>query len=61
MLDDVQERLRDLIARAGASKIETIASHVENANTMALLFQLGVSYMQGHYLHEPEVVLEEAV
>jgi EAL domain-containing protein (putative c-di-GMP-specific phosphodiesterase class I) len=25
---------------------------------MAVLFQLGVSYVQGHYLHEPEVVLE---
>lgn len=59
--ESIQARLRDLIARARESKIETIASHVENANTMALLFQLGVSYMQGHYLHEPEVVLEEAV
>jgi hypothetical protein len=26
---------------------------------MAVLFQLGVSYMEGHYVHEAEVVLEE--
>ena len=24
---------------------------------MAVLFQLGAAYMQGHYVHEPEVVL----
>jgi hypothetical protein len=27
---------------------------------MAVLFQLGVAYMQGHYVHEPEVVLADA-
>jgi hypothetical protein len=27
---------------------------------MAVLFQLGVGYMQGHYVHEPEVVLADA-
>jgi hypothetical protein len=26
---------------------------------MAILFQLGVHFMQGHYVHEPEVVLQE--
>jgi hypothetical protein len=24
-----------------------------------VLFQLGVAYMQGHYVHEPEVVLAD--
>ena len=28
---------------------------------MAVLFQLGVNFMQGHYVHEPEVVLQERV
>jgi EAL domain-containing protein (putative c-di-GMP-specific phosphodiesterase class I) len=41
--------------------IETIAERVENANAMAVLFQLGVHFMQGHYVHEPEVVLQEQV
>ncbi len=27
---------------------------------MAVLFQLGAAYVQGHYVHEPEVVLSEA-
>jgi hypothetical protein len=27
---------------------------------MAVLFQLGVAYMQGHYVHEPEVVLADS-
>jgi hypothetical protein len=27
---------------------------------MAVLFQLGLDFMQGHYVHEPEVVLEKA-
>jgi hypothetical protein len=26
-----------------------------------VLFQLGVGYVQGHYVHEPEVVLENIV
>ena len=55
----LQETVRGYIKLAGEKKIETIAERVEDANTMAVLFQLGVGYMQGHYLHEPEVVLEE--
>jgi EAL domain-containing protein (putative c-di-GMP-specific phosphodiesterase class I) len=39
--------------------IATIAERVEDANTMAVLFQLGVHYMQGHYVQEAEVVLGE--
>ena len=57
----IQERLRGFVASAKRHNIQTIAARVENANTMAVLFQLGVDYMQGHYLHEPEVVLEEVV
>jgi diguanylate cyclase (GGDEF)-like protein len=56
----IQERLRGFVSNASRNKIQTIATRVENANAMAVLFQLGVSYMQGHYLHEPEVVLEAA-
>ncbi|MEJ2274743.1 MAG: hypothetical protein P8Y01_09250, partial [Woeseiaceae bacterium] len=39
--------------------IRTIAERVENANAMAVLFQLGLDFMQGHYVHEP-VVLQDA-
>jgi diguanylate cyclase (GGDEF)-like protein len=55
----LQERVRAFISAAQKRNIPTIAERVENANTMAVLFQIGVAYVQGHYLHEPEVVLEE--
>lgn len=57
----IQEKLRGFVSNATRHQIKTVASRVENANAMAVLFQLGVSYMQGHYLHEPEVVLEAVV
>jgi len=55
-----QEAVRLLVAAARARKVETIAERVEQASTMAVLFQLGIGYMQGHYVHEPEVVLAES-
>ena len=55
----LQESVRQVTSAADQRKIETIAERVENANEMAVLFQLGVHFMQGHYVHEPEVVLEE--
>jgi diguanylate cyclase (GGDEF)-like protein len=54
---ELQERVRAFVKAAEKRKILTIAERVEDANTMAVLFQLGVGYMQGHYLHEAEVVL----
>ena len=56
---DMQKSVQQVTAAADQRKIETIAERVENANAMAVLFQLGVHYMQGHYVHEPEVVLQE--
>ena len=58
--NQVQESVRQLASAAEQRGVETIAERVENANAMAVLFQLGVHYMQGHYVHEPEVVLQEA-
>lgn len=55
----MQEQVSRLVGEAGSRGIETIAERVENANTMAILFQLGINYMQGHYVHEPEVVLQD--
>jgi len=56
---ELQEKVTRLVTTATELGIETIAERVENANTMAVLFQLGFHYMQGHYVHEPEVVLQE--
>jgi diguanylate cyclase (GGDEF)-like protein len=55
----MQESIRLVVEAAELRSIETIAERVENANAMAVLFQLGVNYMQGHYVHEPEVVLQD--
>jgi multidomain signaling protein FimX len=58
---DLQNSVRKLAAAAEQRGVLTIAERVENANAMAVLFQLGVHFMQGHYVHEPEVVLQERV
>ena len=54
-----QERVRQLVEAAGNHGIATIAERIEDANTMAALWQLGVEYLQGHLIqmHE-EIVLE---
>lgn len=48
-----------LVEAARARGVRTIAEKVQDANTMAALWQLGISYMQGHYVQEPEVVLQD--
>ena len=58
---ELQNSVRALAVAADERGVETIAERVENANAMAVLFQLGVHFMQGHYVHEPEVVLQEPV
>ncbi|MBT8077106.1 MAG: GGDEF domain-containing protein [Gammaproteobacteria bacterium] len=58
---NMQDSVRTVCQAAEQRRIETIAERVENANAMAVLFQLGVHYMQGHYVHEPEVVLQETI
>jgi PAS domain S-box-containing protein len=57
--ETLQQKVGELITAAREHKVLTIAERVEDANTMAVLFKLGVCYMQGHYVHEPEVVLED--
>ncbi len=57
--EGLQREVRTLVERCAAVGSRTIAERVEDANTMAVLWQLGISYMQGHYVHEPEVVLQE--
>jgi multidomain signaling protein FimX len=54
-----QERVKAIVQEARAHNIVTIAERVEDANTMAVLWQLGVHYIQGYQVREPEVVLSE--
>ncbi len=58
--EDMQNGVRRIVEGAQERNIKTVAERVENANAMAVLFQLGIDFMQGHYVHEPEVVLEDA-
>ena len=55
----MQHAVQRIVAAATQRGIKSIAERVENANAMAVLFQLGLDYMQGHYVHEPEVVLQD--
>ena len=56
---NMQASVEKIVKAAQQRNIKTIAERVENANAMAVLFQLGLDFMQGHYVHEPEVVLQE--
>ena len=51
------KKLNDLVDLAKQRGIKTICSHVEDANIMARLWQMGINYIQGQNLQEPEVVL----
>jgi diguanylate cyclase (GGDEF)-like protein len=55
----MQKAVERIVRAAGERSIKTVAERVENANAMAVLFQLGLDFMQGHYVHEPDVVLED--
>ena len=54
---EAQRRLTHLVEIAKQKKIKTIVSHVEDANVMARLWQIGVNYIQGYHVQEPEVML----
>jgi PAS domain S-box-containing protein len=52
----LQQRVKDLVDQAKAKKVGTIAERVEDANTMAVLWQLGIEFIQGYFINEPEQV-----
>ena len=56
----LQKKVGDIAARARELKIKTIAERVENANTMAVLWQLGIAFVQGNFTQTHGVVLGEA-
>ncbi len=48
------ERLASVISGAKERGIPLIAEHIEDANSMAHLWQAGVNYVQGHFIQEPD-------
>ncbi|MGH8290477.1 MAG: EAL domain-containing protein [Steroidobacteraceae bacterium] len=53
----LQQRVRALVESATQRSVDTIAERVEDANTMAVLWQLGVQYIQGYFVNAPEQVV----
>jgi diguanylate cyclase (GGDEF)-like protein len=56
----LQQRVRVLVEAAKKKQIQTIAERVEDANTMAILWQVGVQFIQGYFVNEPEQVVLKA-
>lgn len=51
-----QQRVKGLVEAAKRKNVETVAERVEDANTMAVLWQLGIEFIQGYFVHAPEDV-----
>ncbi len=56
----LQTQVRALVEAAARRSVQTIGERVEDANTMAVLWQLGVQYIQGYFVNEPEEVVLRA-
>lgn len=56
----LQQRVRTLVELATQKQIQTIAERVEDANTMAILWQIGVQFIQGYFVNGPEQVVLKA-
>jgi len=54
---NLQQRVRDFVDQAKSRSVHTIAERVEDANTMAVLWQIGIEFIQGYFVHEPEQVV----
>jgi diguanylate cyclase (GGDEF)-like protein len=57
---DTQQKVKGIVDRATKRSVETIAERVEDANTMAVLWQLGVQFIQGYFVNVPEQVVINA-
>jgi EAL domain-containing protein (putative c-di-GMP-specific phosphodiesterase class I) len=53
----LQEQVKALVQQAKTQGVTTIAERVEDANTMAVLWQLGVEFVQGYFISSPEEVV----
>ena len=56
---NLQNEVKELARLAKDHDILTIAERVQDANTMAVLWQLGISYIQGNYVQNSEIVIED--
>ena len=49
-----QEKLKEIAEEANHKSINAVAAFVEDANSMALLWQSSVAFIQGNFLQEPD-------
>jgi EAL domain-containing protein (putative c-di-GMP-specific phosphodiesterase class I) len=54
---DKQSRVKTLVDLAHGRKAITIGERVQDANTMAVLWQLGVEFIQGYFVNAPEEIV----
>ncbi|UCE88730.1 MAG: EAL domain-containing protein [Pseudomonadota bacterium] len=52
-----QEKVKAIAEHAGGKDKQTIAAFVEDANSLAVLWQCSVDFIQGHFLKEPSTEL----
>jgi EAL domain-containing protein (putative c-di-GMP-specific phosphodiesterase class I)/GGDEF domain-containing protein len=55
----IQDQVKALVQKARDQGISTIAERVEDANTLAVLWQIGVEFVQGYFVNSPEEVVLE--
>lgn len=55
----LQRKVGEIAQEARRLGISTVAERVESANAMAVLWQLGVGYVQGNFTQSQDVVLED--
>ena len=55
----LQRKVKDFVSGAISRNISTVAERVEDANTMAVLWQIGLQYIQGFYVQGPEEIVIE--
>ncbi len=54
---DKQARVKSMVELARKCKAITIGERVQDANTMAVLWQLGVEFIQGYFVNAPEEIV----
>ena len=52
--DTAQEAVKEIAAMAQEGNTHTIAEHVQDPTCLAVLWQHGVNFIQGHYLQKPD-------
>jgi EAL domain-containing protein (putative c-di-GMP-specific phosphodiesterase class I) len=54
------DMVKKLVEKAQSQGIKTVAERVEKPETMAVLYTLGIEFIQGNIVQEAEVVMTDA-